>query len=89
MLAPHKYLTKTKGNNSKIVPQSWTQNLAQSMLLNLMKILHFERHQEVNACVKLLLSYYHRGYLWLDCCIIMDPTLINKITGLSMEGPNP
>jgi hypothetical protein len=28
MLAPHKYLTKTKGNNFKIVPQSWTMNLA-------------------------------------------------------------
>jgi hypothetical protein len=28
MLAPHKYLTRTKGNNSKIVPQSWTMNLA-------------------------------------------------------------
>jgi hypothetical protein len=27
MLAPHKYLTKTKGKNSKIIPQSWTQNL--------------------------------------------------------------
>jgi hypothetical protein len=24
MLAPHKYLTKTKGKNSKIIPQSWT-----------------------------------------------------------------
>jgi hypothetical protein len=28
MLAPHKYLTKTKGRNPKIVLQSWTQNLA-------------------------------------------------------------
>jgi hypothetical protein len=27
MLAPHKYLTRTKGNNSNIVPQSWTMNL--------------------------------------------------------------
>jgi hypothetical protein len=41
MLAPHKYLTRTKGKNSKIVPQSWTHNLAQSTLLNVMKILHF------------------------------------------------
>jgi hypothetical protein len=24
MLTPHKYLTRTKGNNSKITPQSWT-----------------------------------------------------------------
>jgi hypothetical protein len=59
MLAPHKYLTRTKGKNSKIIPQPWTQNLAQSTLLNVMKIPHFGRHQEVNACVKLLLSCYH------------------------------
>jgi hypothetical protein len=31
-----------------------------------MKIPHFGRHQEVNACVKLLLSCYHGGYLWLN-----------------------
>jgi hypothetical protein len=28
MLAPHKYLTRTKGKNSKIIPQPWTHNLA-------------------------------------------------------------
>jgi hypothetical protein len=89
MLAPHKYLTKTKGKNSKIIPQSWTHNLAQSTLLNVMKIPHFGRHQEVNACVKLLLSCYHGGYLWLNRRIIVDPTLINRITGLSMQGPDP
>jgi hypothetical protein len=77
MLTPHKYLTRTKGKNLKIVPQSWTMNLAQSTLLNVMNIPHFERHQEVNACVKLLLSCYHGGYLWLNCHIIVDLTLIN------------
>jgi hypothetical protein len=55
MLAPHKYLTYTKGNNSKIIPQSWTMNLVQSTLFNVMKIPHLGRHQEVNACVRLLL----------------------------------
>jgi hypothetical protein len=89
MLAPHKYLTRTKGKNSKIIPQPWTQNLAQSTLLNVMKIPHFGRHQEVNACVKLLLSCYHGGYLWLNRRITVDPTLINRITGLSMQGPDP
>jgi hypothetical protein len=84
MLAPHNYLTRTKGKNSKIIPQSWTHNLTQSTLLNVMKIPHFGRHQEVNACVKMLLSCYHGGYLWLKFCITMDLTLINKITGLSM-----
>jgi hypothetical protein len=54
-----------------------------------MKIPHFRRNQEVNACVKLLLSCYHDGYLWLNHCITMDLTLINRIIGLSMQGPNP
>jgi hypothetical protein len=27
MIASHKYLTQTKGKNSKIIAQSWTQNL--------------------------------------------------------------
>jgi hypothetical protein len=89
ILTPHKYLNRTKGNNSKIIPQSWTQNLVQSTLLNVMKIRHFEKHQEVNACVKLLLSSYHGGYLWLNRRITVDPTLINWITGLSMQGPGP
>jgi hypothetical protein len=89
MLAPHKYLTRKKGNNSKIIPQSWTHNLAQSTLLNVMKIPCFRRHQEVNACIKLLLSCYHGGYLWLNHCIIVDLTLINQITGMSMQGPDP
>jgi hypothetical protein len=89
MLTPHKYLARTKGKNSKIIPQPWTQNLKQSTLLNVMKILHFNRHQELNACMKMLLSYYHRGYLWLNCHITVDMTLINQIIGLSMQGPDP
>ena len=54
-----------------------------------MKIPHFERHQEVNACVKVFLSCYHGRYLWLKHCIIVDLILINQITGLSMQGPDP
>jgi hypothetical protein len=77
MLTPHKYLTRTKGKNLKIIPQSWTMNLAESTLLNVMKIPHFGRHQEVNAYVKLLLSCYHGGYLCLNYRIIVYPTLIN------------
>jgi hypothetical protein len=44
MLTPHKYLTKMKGKKTKIIPQSWTMNLAQSTLLNVMKIPHFGMH---------------------------------------------
>jgi hypothetical protein len=76
MLVPHKYLTRKKEKNSKIIPQSWTINLTQSTLLNVMNIPHFGRHQEVNACVKLLLSCYHGGYLWLNRRITVDPMLM-------------
>jgi hypothetical protein len=54
-----------------------------------MKIPHFGRHQEVNDCVKLLLASYHGGYLWLSYCIIVDLALMNRITGLSMQGSDP
>jgi hypothetical protein len=87
-LAPFKYLIKTKGKNSKIIPQPWTMNLVQSTLLNVMKIPHFGRHQEVNTRVKLLLSCYHGSYLWLYCHITVDPMLIHRIIGLSMQGPD-
>jgi hypothetical protein len=45
MLAPHKYLTKTMGKNSKIIPQSWTMDISRSTILNVMKIPHFDGHQ--------------------------------------------
>jgi hypothetical protein len=44
MLAPHKYLTKTMGKKSKIIPQPWTMDIARTTILNLMKIPHFRRH---------------------------------------------
>jgi hypothetical protein len=89
MLAPHRYLMKMTGKKPKIVPQPWIKEIARSMILNVMKIPHFGRHQEVNVCIKILLSCYHGGYLWLDRCITMDPVLIHLITGLSMQGPDP
>jgi hypothetical protein len=47
MLAPHRYLTRTKGKNSRIIPQPWTMDLVQSTVLNVMKIPHFGRHQRL------------------------------------------
>jgi hypothetical protein len=89
MLTPHHYLMKMTGKNPKIVPQPWIKVIVRSMILNVMKIPHFGRHQEVNACVKLLLSCYHGGYLWLDRCITMDLAMIHLIIELSMQGPDP
>jgi hypothetical protein len=40
------------------------------------------------VCVKLLLSCYHGGYLWLDRRITVDLTPIHRITVLSMQGPD-
>jgi hypothetical protein len=54
-----------------------------------MKIPHFRSHQEVNACVKLLISCYHGIYLWRDRGITVDPMLIHRIAGLSMQGLDP
>jgi hypothetical protein len=84
MLAPHRYLTKTTGKKPRIVSQPWISELAQSTILNVMNIPHFGKHLEVNSCIKLLFSFYHRGYLWLDKQINVDLTLIHLITGLSM-----
>jgi hypothetical protein len=89
MLAPHRYLTRMKGKKSRIIPQPWTIDLAQSIILNVMKIPHFGRHQEVNVCIKIMLSIFHGSYLWLDKRITVDPALIHRITGLSMQGPDP
>ena len=84
MLTPHRYLMKMAGKKPRIVPQPWIKELACSMILNVMKIPHFDRHKEVNACVKLLLSCYHGGYLWVGKHVTVDPTLIHIIIGLSM-----
>jgi hypothetical protein len=89
MLTPHKYLNRTKRKNLKIVSQQWTMDLMQPTLLNVMKIPHFGRHQDVKVCVNMLLYYYHGGYLWLNYCITFYLTLIHRITGLSMQGSYP
>jgi hypothetical protein len=77
------------GKNSKIISQPWTMEIARSTILNVMKILHFDKHQEVNVCVKFLLSCFHGYYLWLDRRITIDSTLIQRITGLSLQGLDP
>ena len=89
MLAPHCYLTKSTGKKPHLVSQPWINGLAQSTVINVMKIPYFFHHKEVNSCVKLLLSCYHGGYLWLDRRITVDPTLIHLITRLSIQGPDP
>ena len=45
MLTPHKYLTKTKGTKSKMIPQLWTMDVVRYTILNVMKITHFGKNQ--------------------------------------------
>jgi hypothetical protein len=89
MLAPHRYLMKTTRKKPRIVSQPWIKELVQSTILNVMNILHFGRHQEVNNCIKLLFPCYHGGYMWLESRITVDSTLIHLIIGMSMQGPDP
>ena len=51
--------------------------------MNLLQIPHFERSNEINAVVKVLLSYMHGGHLWLDHRVNITIDLIHQITGLS------
>jgi hypothetical protein len=41
------------------------------------------------VCIKLPLSCFHNGYIWLDKRITIDLALIHRITRLSMQGPDP
>jgi hypothetical protein len=43
MLAPHIYLKKLTGNKPHTVSHPWIKELAQSTMLNVMKIPHFGR----------------------------------------------
>jgi hypothetical protein len=52
MLAPHRYLAKMTGKKPNIVPQPWIKEITILKILNIMKIPHFDRHQEVKTCVK-------------------------------------
>ena len=70
----------------KIVPQDWIASLASSRLLKLLKILHFSYSPKVNVVVKLLLSYVHDGYLWLESKIGLNIDVIHRIKGLSKVG---
>jgi hypothetical protein len=88
MLTPHRYLMKMTGKKPRLVSQHGLRS-SHSPNWSSMKISHFGHHQEVNACVKLLLLCYHGGYLWLDWWITVDPVLIHLITGFSMHRPDP
>jgi hypothetical protein len=53
--------------------------------LNLLEIFHFGQILEINACVKMILSFIHRGTLWLDLVVYIDTQIIAQIIGLLKE----
>jgi hypothetical protein len=64
-------------------------DIVRSTILDIMKIPHFGRHEEVKVCIKIPFSCFHGDYIWLDRCIIVNLALIHQITRLSMQGPDP
>ena len=72
-----------------LAPQEWIKNLASSGLLNLLCIPHFGHSLELNVVVKVLLSFIHYGYLWLDHKIDLNVDAIHCIIGLSKVGADP
>jgi len=58
-------------------------------ILKFFDIQHFDRSNEVNACVNFLLTCLHGVYLWLDMIIYIDTYLIARITGLPTQRKDP
>jgi hypothetical protein len=84
-LVPHEYLElKVDPLTKQNVPVTkvWARGLERAGLLNLFDIPHFGHNNKVNACVKLLLSCMHGGYMWMDRPISIDMDLIARIIGL-------
>ena len=70
--------------------QPWVAGLDNAGLLKVLDIPHFGRSIQVTIVAKQLLALVHDGYLSIgDQQIPIDASLINKITGLSMVGPDP
>lgn len=70
----------------KIVLQDWIAKLAPLGLLKLLRIPHFSHNPKVNVVVKLLFSFVHDGYVWLEGNINLNIDVIHKIMGLSKVG---
>jgi len=54
-----------------------------------LEIHHFCRSAKINACIKLLLSHVHGGFIWLNKVVLIDTYLIVWITRLPTQGKDP
>ena len=69
--------------------QEWIENFAPFGLLNLLWIPHFGCSLELNAVMKVLLSFVHDGYSWLDRKIDINVDVIHHIIGLNKVCADP
>jgi hypothetical protein len=86
-LVPNKLLIKSISSRTHMIviePQVWARGLQKTCLLNLFDITHFGWSQEINVCVKMLLSCVHEGYMWLNRTMSINTYLIVHIKGLSL-----
>jgi hypothetical protein len=91
-LVPHYYLELRiypTTNQNIHVPKVWARGLERASILNLFDIPHFSRRNEVNGCIKFLLTCVHGGYLWLGMPISINTDMIARITGLPSQGEDP
>ena len=70
--------------------KQWVVGLVKAGLLKMLNVPHFGRSTSVTMVVKQLLVLVHDGNLWIgDERIPINRELVNRITGLPKEGPNP
>jgi hypothetical protein len=86
-LVSSKYLKRYISAETKMImiePHVWARWLEKDGILILFDIPYFGRTAEINACVKMLLSGIHRGYLWIDRSVSLDTNCIVCIVGLRL-----
>jgi len=57
--------------------------------MTLLEIPHFGRGKDINNFVKQLLEVMKGGILWMDMKFSIDVDLIEKITGIPIDGEKP
>ena len=67
-------------------PKQSIKVLYNTGIMNLLEIPHFSCSLEINACVKIILSYIDGGMLWLDPPVSIYTQLIVWITGFPKAG---
>ena len=86
---PYVPMVTVGGGPIERIPHDWACGMNKVGLLGLINMLHFWWLNEVNACIKHLLAYFHGGILWLETTVTIMVDLISDIMGLPKDGPKP